>query len=381
VRIVFITNNYTPYSGGVVSSINASVDALRKSGHEVFIITLDFLGVAHDDPDYVLRIPSLLKFTYQKNHCAVPWRPNYYMTRIIQELKPDILHTHHPFYLGSTALKIARKLSIPIVFTYHSIYEGYAHYVPLPQSIARYIIIKKVLSSCRLMNGIIAPSNFIQQHLQSYAIQTSTIVIPSGLQEIFIAHSAQLKPYADAQLFQLLYVGRFTREKNITFILDVMQILQAHKNVHLKLVGYGIEYDNLRRYAYQTLNLSDSVVQFIHKPTKQELLYHYSQADLFLFPSFLDTQGLVLAEAMACGTPILAVHGPGQQDIIENGYNGFLIEDRYDMAQKIMEIAHDQHLHSQLQQGALETSKKYNPKIIAESLIDFYATILENIKI
>ncbi len=378
-RIVFVTNNYTPYSGGVVSSINASVDALHKAGHEVFIITLDFLGATHDDPPYVFRLPSLIKFTYKKNHLAIPWRPYHHMMRIIKNLKPDIMHTHHPFYLGTTALKIAQELSIPIVLTYHSIYEGYVHYIPLPRWITRTVVTKKVLKFCHAMDGIIAPSKCIQQYLQSHAIQTHTAVIPSGLQEIFTASAAPLKVYDNTRVFQLLYAGRFTQEKNISFILDVMQMLGSQSNFHLKLVGYGIEYDNLRAYAYNTLKLPESVVKFIQKPTKQELLEHYHHADLFLFPSFLDTQGLVLAEAMVCGTPVIAVHGPGQQDIVRNGYNGFLVEDKQDMAQKIIDISHDQQLHSKLHQGAFETSKNYNPRIVAESLINFYGDIIKKV--
>ncbi len=440
-RIVFITNNYTPYSGGVVSSINASVDALRKAGHEVFIITLDFLGVVHDDPPYVLRIPCLFKFTYNQNPLAIPWRPYHHMMRMIRALKPDIIHTHHPFYLGSIALKIAQKLSLPIVFTYHTIYEGYAHYVPLPQWLTRYAATKKVMRFCRDVDGIIAPSNFICQQVQSHVIQTPIVVIPSGLQELFLlpgpfvlslskhkwdlsfdpafvktsagtagqGHSPT-KPWRrrirtngnvqlSTQIFQLLYVGRFTQEKNIPFILDVMQMLQqnsprytspahakhaderialrAHNKFQLKLVGYGIEYDNLRAYAYHTLNLSEDVVQFIHKPPKQELLGHYRQADLFLFPSYTDTQGLVLAEAMACGVPVLAIHGPGQQDIVHNGYNGFLVAERRDMAEKIVAIAQDQALHTLLRQGAFETSKKYHPQRVTESLMSFYRDVLD----
>lgn len=375
VRIVFITNNYTPYSGGVVSSINATVDALHKAGHEVFIITLDFLGKAHNDPPYVLRIPSIIRFTHKKNHLAIPWRPYHHMMRIIKDLEPDILHTHHPFYLGTTALKITQKLSLPIVLTYHSIYEGYLHYVPLPAWITQTLVTRKVLNFCRAMHGIIAPSTCIQQYLQSHCVQTPTVVIPSGLQELFINTQGLCKKERNTHVFQLLYVGRFTQEKNIPFILDVMHMLRTHRTFHLTLVGYGIEYDNLRAYAYHTLKLSEETVKFIHKPTKQELLEHYQQADLFLFPSFLDTQGLVLAEAMACGVPVVAVHGPGQQDIICDGYNGYLIESKQNMAQKILDISSDQQLHYRLQHGALETSKSYNPQIVTENLVNFYGKI------
>jgi 1,2-diacylglycerol 3-alpha-glucosyltransferase len=364
-RIVFITNNYTPYSGGVVSSINATVDALHNAGHEVFIITLDFLGKEHkNDPYFVYRIPSLLRFKYNKNYCAIPWRPHHHMLRIIRQLKPDILHTHHPFYLGTIALKIAQQLSIPIVFTYHSVYTAYTHYIPLPQWFTRYLVTRKLIRFCRAVQGIIAPSNAIKVHIQAQGIQTFTTVIPSALQELFIAQKPSL--HTPAQPFQLLCVGR------------LMGMVRDQHNIHLTLVGYGAEYDNLQAYAYQTLGLSYECVQFIHKPCKESLLTYYQHADLFLFPSYTDTQGIVLAESMSCGIPVLAVHGPGQEDIIINGYNGFLVKDKNEMVQKINTIMHDQQLYAHLQNGAFETSKQYYPAVVSKKLIDFYAYILAN---
>ena len=99
-RIFFVTNTYTPYSGGVVQSITALVDELRKQGHEVFIITLTFLD-KHNDPEYVIRIPCPIRFMYKKNHMAIAWRPTYNIQSLIERYKPDIIHIHHPFLLGA----------------------------------------------------------------------------------------------------------------------------------------------------------------------------------------------------------------------------------------------------------------------------------------
>src|SRR5438445_2313782 len=125
-RIFFVTNNYTPYCGGVISSITATSDALRAQGHEVFIITLDFLGkndkpqaqsaLVTADPDYVIRITCPIKFMYKKNHMAIPWRPTHAITQLLKKYKPDIVHVHHPFLLGVSALRAARAYDVPCIF-------------------------------------------------------------------------------------------------------------------------------------------------------------------------------------------------------------------------------------------------------------------------
>ena len=164
-RILFVTNNYTPYSGGVVSSINAFTDELRCKGHVVTIATLDFLGEKHNDPDYVFRIPCPIKFMHQGNHMALPVRSHHYMKGLIREIKPDIIHSHHPFLLGKTALNIAHDLSIPIVFTHHSLYDRWGHTVPLPSAVTTPFIKSYVKKYCTMVNGIIAPSNAVKEGL------------------------------------------------------------------------------------------------------------------------------------------------------------------------------------------------------------------------
>ena len=105
-KVVFVTNNYTPYTGGVVSSINAFTDELIARGHVVQIVALDFLGSKHDDPSHVVRIPSMIRFSRGGgNLLAIPWRPDAQVLRVLKEFDPDIVHAHHPFLLGQSALR------------------------------------------------------------------------------------------------------------------------------------------------------------------------------------------------------------------------------------------------------------------------------------
>jgi len=277
-RILFVTNNYTPYSGGLDSSIMATVKALREQGHEVIVAAPDFLGKKHDDPEWVRRVPSLIRFRYKKKHVAFPWRAKRYLSNLIDEFDPDVIHLHHPFLLGQAALEIAKEKGIKTVFTYHTMYEAYAHYLPLPQFITQPYITNKVVRFCKKVDHIVAPSTTIQEHLQSHDITNSTI-IPSGLKEQFVG-----VPFISRSLkkpFQLLYVGRFVKEKNITALFDVMALLPDE--YELTLVGYGQYLDALQEYAYDDLKLSRERVRFIIKPEQKALLDLYCSSDLFLF--------------------------------------------------------------------------------------------------
>jgi len=375
-NIAIVTNNYTPYSGGVVSSIDSFVKGLHKQGHKAFIITLDFLGKEHNDPYYVIRIPSIYRFMYKKNHMAAPLHMTKKLQKIITLLNPDIIHTQHPFFIGKSALTIARQLHLPIVFTYHTIYERYLHYLPVPQFITRPIVKRLVLSFCKNVDGVIVPSNYIQHYLKQHEIKTTIEKIPSGILPVFIKHQVADQTNSTCNL---LTVGRFVKEKNIPFLLHLF--LKLHK-IHpgkftFTLVGYGPEYEPIQRLAYKKLKLPKTAIQFIHKPSKIDIADLYYESDLFLFSSTSDTQGLVLAEAMGGGCPAIAIDGPGQRDIIKNGKNGFLCKSEQQMLEKIVYISNNRQLLGKMKKASLETAQQYHPMVTTDRLISFYEDTIQ----
>jgi 1,2-diacylglycerol 3-alpha-glucosyltransferase len=372
-RIFFVTNNYTPYSGGVVQSITAITDALRKQGHQVFIITLDFLGKKDNEPDYVIRIACPVKFKYKQNYMAAPWRPIDAINKLIEQYKPDIIHVHHPFLLGTSALRAARKHNIPCVFTHHTLYEEYAHYVPLPPVLVKPLIRTMVLQFCTQVDAIIAPSTHVKEYLLSHHIATPVTVISSPLRELFTEKKLLPSKKQDANFFDLLFVGRFVPEKNIPFLFEVMHLLPD--NFRLTLVGYGSDEEKLKTIAFKTIKNTQARVQFIHKPEDNALLERYRNADLFIFPSHTDTQGIVLAESMSQGVPVIALDGPGQRDSIKNNINGFIIKDAADAAEKIITIAHNPLLQQTLCIGAHTTAQQYHAQCVVEQLVTMYQNL------
>lgn len=379
-RIALVTNNYTPFSGGVVSSINASVAQLQQQGHTVRIFTFNFLGEQHmHDPDYVVRLACPIRFKYKQNHMAIAWRAHKQLRAMFEEFQPDIVHSHHPFLLGQTAVGVANMLRVPIVFTFHTLYEEYVHYVPLHSSITRPAVNKIVRDYCNQVDRIIAPTTIMQDYICGLGVTVPITVLPSAVQECYVQQMAlPVVTRCESDPFNLLLVSRFTPEKNIPFLLDVFTQLKDQHAYTFTLVGYGSEYEFLQEYAYQKLGLSSEQIIFVRKPEREQLLQFYCQADLFLFSSLSDTQGLVLAEAMASSTPVIALDGPGQRAIIINGANGFLVANQQEMATKIEEVANDSVLHARMREGARKTALEYAPEVIGVRLLDCYWQMLKD---
>ena len=368
--IAFVTNNYLPYTGGVVSSIHAFYDELVNQGHRVTIITLDFLGKQPQDARSVIRLHCPIKFRYNHNHMAIPFFVNLQMRQTLIKFNFDIVHVHHPFLLGLAACKVAKVLQKPVVFTYHTIYEKYVHYVPLPEIFVKPVVMKLVHNFCSKVNTIITPSTVIQKMLVRRGITTPTIIIPSPIEPFFF-NKQKYKQSQQRTRFKLLTVSRFTKEKNIPFLLDTFAHLDpVHYN--LTLVGYGSDLDALQYYAYTKLNLSHDSVRFIVKPSKKDLADYYADADLFIYASQTETQGLSMLEAMAAGTPVVALSGPGQQDFIKDNVNGFLVHDSKSMINHIKRITLDKALLKKLSDGAKKTAQNYVPSQLTSKLIEIY---------
>jgi len=379
---MLVTNNYKPYSGGVVSAIDTLCQSLVQLGHQIYIVTLDFEGKGSSDisPVPVIRLVCPVRFRYKDSYIAIPWQPDQAIFDLVRTIKPDIIHASHPFLLGVSALKAGQKLQIPLVFTYHSQYEKFAHWLPIPEVISICLIRQKILTYCTQVSGIIAPSYSIASSLNSCLsnmCSTPIRVIPSAISRLYLDTQFSYK-LTNSYLFKLLTVSRFAKEKNLGFLLWMFkQLVSISPNFCLTLVGYGPELANLKHEAYQVLGFCQQQLIFVERPDKATIKQLYQSSDLFVFASQAETQGLVLAEAMACGTPVVALAGAGQNDLVINHQNGFLVQDLNQMVRSILKIAHNPALHQKMQKAAFRTAQNYDPVRLAHQQIEFYTDLVK----
>ena len=323
-RIALFTNNYLPFCGGVTISVETLRRGLEERGHDVWVMAPRFRGVADGAPG-VLRYPSIPATTYPEFPLAIPYAPA--VTARVRALDIDVFHAHHPFLLGPAAGRLARRAGRPLVFTYHTRYEKYAHYVPLTRPLVEAAAVRLSTRFAAGADAVIAPSVVVRDELVRRGVRAPVAVVPTGVD---LAHFRPGDRRAARRVLGLpdddpvlLYVGRLDREKSVDRVLLAFErVASTVPRARLLVVGHGKEAERLRRRAGALAAARG--VQFLGMRPHATLPSCYQAADLFLFASETETQGLVLAEAAACGLPAVAVNASGCDEVVRDGETGLL---------------------------------------------------------
>jgi glycosyltransferase involved in cell wall biosynthesis len=371
-HIGFYTNTYRPTMSGVVRSIDTFREAFTKMGHSVFI----FAQKAHDYEDtepFIFRYPAI----------EVPWANDYAfpvpysrsISNILPSLKLDVIHSHHPFLLGETATNIAKSLNLPMVFTFHTRYDEYTHYVPISPEISKMIIDRWMARYLEKCQHIITPSESIKKILIDSGIEGDITAVPTGI-NIAPFQEADGQPVRE-QLgwgddIVLISIGRLAKEKNFETLLQAAaQVMKERSHVRLVIVGGGLEEKSLIKLA-KDLGIADQVKITGTIPFEKVPSY-LKAADIFCFASVTETQGLVTMEAMAADLPIVAVDATGTSDAVEHGKDGLLTEnDAGALAAALEQVIDDTQLRQHLMEGAKEKVQWFDIQRQAQRMLGVY---------
>jgi len=313
VHIAYFTNFYHPIVNGVVRSVASFREILMKQGHNVFIFAQSD-GTYKDTEPFIFRYPSVP--LSGDISAAIPVSP--FVDQLLPILKLDVIHTHHPILLGQTAARKAAELGLPLVFTFHTQYWEYTHYVPFPQEAIQEFLknavhkwLRDFMQKCQ---HIIIPSESMREILvRDYGLAERYTVIPTGTNlEPFLRADGralrQEKGWQDETV--LISVGRLAPEKNWDILLQAFaKACVQHPDLRLVLIGDGSGRDSLQQLAAQ-LGIAERVT-FTGALPFEEIPRYMKAADVFSFASVTETQGLVTIEAMAAGLPVVAVDGSG----------------------------------------------------------------------
>jgi glycosyltransferase involved in cell wall biosynthesis len=324
VRIALFTNNYLPFCGGVTISVETLRRGLEARGHDVWVFAPRFREPVADAPR-VVRYPSVPAATYPEFSLAVPFAPA--IARLVRGLAIDVFHAHHPFLLGPVAARFARALDRPLIFTYHTRYEKYAHYVPLYRRMVESAAVRLSTRFADRAAAVIAPSALIRDELRQRGVRSAIAVVPTGVDVARFrpgdrpsARRALGLPVDDPVV---LYVGRLDREKSVGRVLAAFErVAGTLPRARLVLVGHGTEAERLQRRAAESPVAAR--VHFLGVRAHDDTVTCYQAADVFLFGSETETQGLVLAEAAACGVPAVTVAASGCDEVVRDGESGLL---------------------------------------------------------
>jgi len=343
-RIIIFTNNYLPRISGVAVAVDFQEKALRRLGHSTLVVAPDYAFGEESSKARVVRVTSLA-FTKQRFAIPLNFLDRGFIEDEVARFNPDIIHTHHPFLLGKTALELADQLQVPLIYTFHTLYDMFAHYFMMDTKQVRKQVRDYVVNFCNCCDLVLIPTEPIRHYMIENGVNTGTATLPTGLDFSRFDHISKARLHKRARQLHLhkfsqvlLYVGRLSREKNIILAIKALKRLKDQgRNPVLVIAGEGPARKALEKEAAR-LGIDDRILWagFI---SQHELPEYYYLADLFVFPSPADTQGIVLYEARAAGLPIVALESMASRAIVKDGENGlFARNDSRDFARKIAEL-------------------------------------------
>lgn len=384
-RIAIFTNNYLPNPYGVATSVETFRVELEKMGHQVFIFAPKFPGYV-DTNKNVFRYPAFdveVKFRFP---LAIPY--SWKMRSVLKKLDIDVIHAQHPNLLGTAAANWARKLAsrrggkkIPLVFTWHTLYDKYTNFVPfIPEKMAADYIIKKAVKFANRADAVIVPTDSIIPKLREWGVtQKNIFPVATGVVEKDFADADRniiRKKYGIASdEVVLLSTNRLTGEKNMELLFRSLVAVLKNNKVKFLVVGDGYLAPSLKKFCEDN-KIADKVF-FCGVVVRKEIKNYYAAADIFVQASQSETQGMVLTEAMYMGLPIVAVKATGASSLVLNNGNGFLVEeDEKEFAEAVLRLISDVELRHKFGETAARIARlQFTAEVCALKLVEVYEKV------
>lgn len=377
-KILMMTNTYAPMVGGIEESIRSFGAEFVKLGHEVVIVAPECAGVLPDE-EGVIRLRAIQNFNNSNFSIALPMSG--LLPELMKTFMPDIVHSHHPFWMGDIAMRLSSQYRIPLVFTYHTMFEQHMHYLPIQNEGTKHFIIKLFTGYANLANQVIVPSESVRQVLHQRGVKTPMEVIPTGLDLQRFSkgngNSVRKRFGIPSNAVVIGTVGRLAKEKNLEFLSQcVAGYLKKDKRAHFLVVGKGPDEDLVKK-----IFNDEGVGKRLHLAgilREQDLVDSYHAMNIFAFASKSETQGMVLTEAMAAGVPVVAIDAPGVREVVKDCYNGRLLfgENQKNFTEALSWCLSQSSSDFQtMKKNALATTKEFSVELSAQKMLKVYGEV------
>lgn len=387
-RVAIFTDSFKPEISGVVTSIDTLMKELRRRGHEVFLFAPRYHGKKATDPS-IIDIPSIpYPFRRMKERrLALPWGG---ALRKSRTLNIDVIHSHVPGTVGIYALLASWLWRVAHVHTYHTHFLLYTHYAPIPHALATRAVKWIVRHFCGRCQHVISPSQGMRKDLLEHGVDAPISVVPTGV-DLRVEHPRRIM----GELFEkynlgdpgriagrrlLVSIGRLGREKNICFLVRALAILKAKHDVHLLMIGDGPDRGEIEREV-RDLGLSGRV-SLPGYVRYEDVFSFLGLAQLFIFASVTETQGLVLLESMAVGTPVVAVAGTGISDLMENDAGGLTTKHNVEeFAEAVDRLLTDEPLRRSKSAEAVSRARELSVENLVGDIVSIYDKSIEELRL
>lgn len=387
-RVGIFTDTYPPFINGVSTSIVMLKGALEKLGHEVFIVTVnnENMSYKYEDDDKIIRLPGIPIGIYDYRLTGI------YPIRVINKIKNwklDVIHSQTEFGVGTFARLIAKQFSIPLVHTYHTMYEDYVHYITkgyfdgTSKKIVEYLT--KFYCDKTATELIVPTKKAYDLFKNKYKVDRNIHIIPTGI-EIERFYEELLKKSQILNLkeklsiqkedFVILFVGRLGKEKSVDVLIDGQkEIVKKYPNVKLMIVGDGPDMNHFQKMV-SDYKLENNVI-FTGKVSYDDIPLYYGIADAFATASETETQGLTVIEAMAASLPVLAIDDDSFRLAVVNDLNGYLFKDLKEYINYVYYLIENPKEYSKMRRQARVSAEVHSSKYFAERVLDVYKKAIE----
>ncbi|MBF0532924.1 MAG: glycosyltransferase [Candidatus Omnitrophica bacterium] len=377
-KILMMTNTYAPMVGGIEESIRSFTSEFERLGHEVVIVAPQCADAPPDEVG-VVRLRAIQHFNHSDFSMALPMSS--LLPELMKTFMPDIVHSHHPFWMGDIALRLCSQNRIPLVFTYHTMFEQHMHYLPIQNEGIKRFIVELFSGYANLANQVVVPSASVRAILLERGVKAPMAVVPTGVDlNRFARGEGQVirrRLGIPDNAVVIGTVGRLAVEKNLEFLSRcIAGYLKADSRAHFLVAGEGPLLAKMKNIFGEA-----GVQKRLHCAgvlKDQDLVDGYHAMQVFAFASLSETQGIVLTEAMAVGVPVVAIDAPGVREVVKDGYNGrLLFEENEKNFREALYWCLNQSpgQFAQLRQNARATTREFAVAICAQKMLTIYQEV------
>ncbi|MDU2499485.1 glycosyltransferase family 4 protein [Finegoldia magna] len=377
-KILITTDTYRPTINGVVTSIESLKKALDRLGHDVRILTFsDSFNSKQEDDIYYMGSLGAGKF-YPDARMNKLFYNRFYED--IMDWKPDIVHSQTEFTMFIQAKKIAKDLDIPLLHTYHTVYEDYTHYFSLNKKIGKELAKQFTKQIIKTTDGVVVPTNKIYNLLTDYNIHEDIYVVPTGINVHKLSECDDFDIRSGYKIPEdkhiVLFLGRIGKEKNITEILQYLENIDRDDIVFI-IAGAGPFLSELKEICLNS-KIRDRLI-FTGMIDSSKVGNFYSKADVFVSASTSETQGLTFIESMACSTPIICRHDDCLDGVLIEGKTGFGYDTEEEFIYYLNQILDNKKLRDKMGKNCKQlVDENYTEDSFANKIEQIYTKVIEN---
>ncbi|MDU1010335.1 MAG: glycosyltransferase family 4 protein [Finegoldia magna] len=377
-KILITTDTYRPTINGVVTSIESLKKALDRLGHDVRILTFsDSFNSKQEDDIYYMGSLGAGKF-YPDARMNKLFYNRFYED--IMDWKPDIVHSQTEFTMFIQAKKIAKDLDIPLLHTYHTVYEDYTHYFSLNKKIGKELAKQFTKQIIKMTDGVVVPTNKIYNLLTEYNIHEDIYVAPTGINVQKLSNCDDFDIRSGYKIPEdkhiVLFLGRIGKEKNITEILQYLENIDRDDIVFI-IAGAGPFFSELKDICSNS-KIRDRLI-FTGMIDSSKVGNFYSKSDVFVSASTSETQGLTFIESMACSTPIICRHDDCLDGVLIDGKTGFGYDTEEEFIEYLNRILDNEKLRDEMGKNCKQlVDENYTEDSFANKIEQIYTKVIEN---